>query len=142
MRLGLDLHGVITADPTLFGKLTRHLILHNHTVHILTGIEDSDKVRLEIARYGIMYTDLFSITTYHKSIGTPMTFTNGDPVYPIIDDELWDITKAHHCCTNKIDIHIDDSKVYGKYFHAIDTQYMLYNEATKQFLTTLMRGIR
>jgi len=141
MRIGLDIHGVITADPKLFAKLTHELILHNHTVHILTGVEDCDRIRLELSKYGVTYTDLFSITSYHKSIKTPIKYKNGDVTQPLIDDELWSITKAHQCCADKIDIYIDDSETYGKYFHAIDTQYILYNDSMKQFLTLLLRGL-
>ena len=141
MKIGLDIHGVITKNPTLFAKLTSYLILHNHEVHILTGVEDSDRVRLELSKYGIAYTDFFSITTYHKSIGTPMKFKDGNPSQPIIDDELWNITKAHHCCAVGIDLHIDDSSIYGKYFHAIDTQYIQYNEVIDKFLILLMEKL-
>lgn len=138
MKLGLDVHGVITKNPTLFAKLTSGLILRNHTVHILTGVEDGDRIRLELANYGITYTDFFSITSEHKRLGTHMIFKNGDPNHPLIAPPKWDCTKANYCQQKMIDIHIDDSSVYGQYFEYIDTQYILYNDSIEQFLTALL----
>jgi hypothetical protein len=41
-----------------------------------------------------------------------------------VDNDLWDKAKAQYCAENKIDFHIDDSLIYGKYF---TTDFCLYN---------------
>ena len=48
-----------------------------------------------------------------------------------VDDTLWDKAKAWYCAQNDIDIHIDDSVVYGKYF---TTPFCLYNILEKKCL--------
>ncbi len=141
MIVGLDIHGVIDTDPKFFAKLTQKLRRWGHEIHIITGVEHTTRLNKDLIRFGVQFDTIFSITTYHKELGTPIKYKNGDPTQPIIDDELWDITKAHYCCLNKIDIHIDDSLVYGRYFHAIETQYILYNNAIKQFITFLTTGV-
>lgn len=141
MKLGLDIHGVITKNPKLFAELTGKLVLHNHEVHVLTGVEDGDRVRLELAKYGIAYTNFFSITTYHKSIGTHMVFKDNNPAHPLIAPPKWDCTKADYCKEKGLHLHVDDSSIYGNYFRAIDTQYLIYNEEIDQLLTTLIGGM-
>jgi len=39
-----------------------------------------------------------------------------------MDDDIWNKTKAKYCEVMKLDLHIDDSDVYGKYFK--DTVYL------------------
>lgn len=139
MLLGLDVHGVITKNPKLFASITAELTLHNHEVHILTGVEDGDRIRKELAFFGISYTHFFSITSFHKAIGTHIVYKNGDPTQPLIAPPKWDKTKADYCRGNKLDIHIDDSDVYGNYFENIRTQYIKYNKAIDTLLESLVR---
>jgi hypothetical protein len=142
MQLGLDIHGVIDKDPEFFAKLTKDLRLDGHEVHIITGVEHGSRLNKELIHFGVQFDALFSITSHHKELGTQiLRYDNDDESRPIFNDEMWDITKAHYCCQHKLDIHIDDSSVYGKYFHAIDTQYILYNEAMQEFLTFLTTGV-
>lgn len=119
-RLGLDYHGVISTFPEEFSAITQQLILSGHEVHILTGSLDTSEIRAKIAGLGIKYTHFFSIPSYHKVLGTKMWFK--DPENPYLEALLWDKTKAEYCLRNKIDLHIDDSPEYGKYF---STPYFL-----------------
>lgn len=137
-KLGLDIHGVISKDPTLFKTITEKFIAHGDEVHIITGVELTPDIITKLESYGIVWSKIFSITTYHKKIGTPMIFKDSDPTQPLIDNELWDITKAVYCAKNKIDVHIDDSKEYEKYFRTIGAQYLCYSEQVKYLLKTLM----
>jgi len=122
MKLGLDIHGVINANPQFYSALTKLAILEGHEVHILTGSILADNIIEELKKYGVVWTKLFSIADYHTSLGTKMTFS--DPNNPWIDDLLWDKTKAEYCVREKIDFHIDDTERYGEHF---ETLFALYD---------------
>lgn len=119
MRIGLDFHGVIDAEPELFSKFTQECIKNGWEIHILTGQEDTPELRETIKNYGIHFTHFFSITTYHKELGTKITYD--EKGNPWMDESVWNRTKAIYCYSYDIDIHIDDSDIYGKYF---DTTYL------------------
>lgn len=114
MKIGLDFHGVIDADPELFSSVSRRLTKDGHEIHILTGEEDTPELRGKLKDFKIHYTHLLSITTYHKSIGTKVTYDKDGR--PWMDDETWDRTKGDYCRKYNIDFHVDDSDTYGKYF--------------------------
>lgn len=123
MKIGLDFHGVIDTEPELFSKLSRACINKGWEVHILTGQEDTPELRKIIENYGIHFTHFFSITTFHKNIGTPITYDEKDN--PWMDDFIWDKTKSDYCKGNNINFHIDDSDTYGKYF---ETTYLKFQK--------------
>lgn len=141
MKIGLDLHGVISKDPALFSAFSKKLQKNGHEVHILTGKEKTDKLLNEIKEYGIHYDYLFSITSFHKKKGSKIAYFLGNKNYPIIDDFLWDSSKALYCKRNNINICIDDSDIYGKYFNCIDTIYIKYNDIYKKFLMKIIKNI-
>jgi hypothetical protein len=58
------------------------------------------------------------------SIGT-IQFPDGT-IQKKFDYELWDTIKAGYCRSNKIDLHIDDTEVYSKYF---TTPFLLYKSS-------------
>ena len=123
MKLGLDLHGVVDKDPKIFSLNTNALVTNGHEVHIITGEEDSEKLRNALEFLKIRYTHLFSISTHHKQSGTEMRYDeNGNPW---MDKEVWNTTKALYCEKIGIDLHIDDSEVYGRYFK---TPYFLFTK--------------
>ena len=114
MKLGLDIHGVINANPKFFALLSRLARDRGHEVHIITGVMLTKSKLAEIHRYGVSWTHLFSISDYHRLKGTPMTFADSEN--PWIDADLWDRTKASYCDQNNISFHIDDTLSYGEYF--------------------------
>jgi len=130
MKLGLDIHGVITKDPRIFSNITYRLMKADKTnqVHILTGARCTAGLMADLSKMNITWTHFFSITDYHRSIGTDIEYKDNDRNSPIIDDYLWDKTKAMYCHNEKIDIHIDDSTVYGEYFKPISTKYVYYGD--------------
>ena len=135
MILGLDYHNVITANPKFFSTLTKFLRVGQHEVHILTGSRKTSVLLNQLREYGISWSHFFSISDYHRSIGTPMTgYQEGQPK---IDDELWNGTKAWYCQKNGVDLHIDDSPVYGRYF---TTPYCQYKHGTENDLFTFLRS--
>jgi len=114
MKIGLDFHGVIDTMSEFLSELSGLLVSNGHEVHVITGEEDSKKLREKLQALQISYTHLFSIASYHKSIGTNMWYDDKDT--PWLNDELWDKTKAVYCAKHEIDLHLDDSDIYCKHF--------------------------
>jgi len=141
MRIGLDVHGVIDKYPHVFAPLTQVLKRQGHEIIIITGRELCTELFDKLDTMGVVYNDVFSITSYHKKIGTHVTYKDDDVTQPLIAPPKWDRTKADFCKEAGVDIHFDDSIVYGKYFGDINTQYILVNEAVVEFLKGLLRGV-
>jgi hypothetical protein len=113
-RVGLDYHGVIDTYPTELCAVTYHLQNKGIEVYVITG-NSADPAFIEnLTRHKIFYKSIFSIIDYHTSIGTDIRYD--EKGNPWIAPELWNSTKALICEKNDIDIHIDDSNVYGCYF--------------------------
>ncbi len=117
MKLALDIHGVIDTNPTFFKTLARAVKKGGGEVYILTGKHIEREVIKELEKFGFHlgthYNHLFSISDYHKYIGTKMW---GDTKNPWMEDEIWNRTKADFCKRNEIDLCIDDKKEYIPYF--------------------------
>jgi len=122
MKIGLDIHGVIDVNTRFYSLLARIAIERGHAVHIITGSMLDDTRIEDLKSFGMSWTHLFSISDYHRHLGTHMTFT--DPNNPWIDHDLWDKTKATYCEEEKISFHIDDTQRYGEYFK---TPFALYD---------------
>lgn len=135
IKIGLDIHGVIDRDPDFFATFILLLRAEGHEVHILTGREISNKLINKLNDQSIAYDQLFSITSYHKEIGTHIAYKNGDRTQPLIAPPKWDRTKADYAERVMLDFHIDDSLVYGQYFR--HTQYIVYTPEIRTFLHTL-----
>lgn len=138
LKIGLDMHGVIDKDPALFAEISYYLILKGHEVHIITGRELGPILEKEIAACRIEYTAVFSITSYHKGIGTYVTYKDGDKTQPLIAPPKWDRSKADYCNRVGIDIMIDDSEIYGQYFKNIRTQYIQWTPKFREFLLEVL----
>jgi len=114
IRLGIDVHGVADTFPDFFSKLSRELVSQGHEVHIITGTEHTRSLEHYLKnQLGLSWTHLFSMTTYHKKEGTEVTYIDGNPY---MDNRLWNRSKGEYCRRNNIDLHIDNSDIYGKYF--------------------------
>jgi hypothetical protein len=125
LKIGLDIHGVIEASPSLFSKISQLVVRDGGEVHILTGIPLSKTVLNDLKKYKIKYTHLFSILDYHQELGTPIKWDkNGNGS---IDPYLWDKTKSDYCRKHKIDLHFDDSNVYGYFFTTPFTRFFSKN---------------
>ena len=122
-KVGLDIHGVIDADPGYYAKLSEMLVKEGHEVHVITGASQTSELETQLAEWGIEYTDFFSIVDHHTSIGTYIEYEDDDRNKFYMNEDLWNISKANYCYANNIDFHIDDSAEYGKYFKNIPTRY-------------------
>ncbi|MBF0103572.1 MAG: nicotinate-nicotinamide nucleotide adenylyltransferase [Desulfobacterales bacterium] len=114
IRIGIDIHGVADASSRFFSELTHLLVQTGHEVHILTGSEHTDALEQYLREdLGLAWTHLFSITTYQKQQGTPIRYIHDNP---FMDPDLWDKAKAEYCKNHEVQLHLDDSSVYGKWF--------------------------
>ncbi len=123
IRIGLDIHGVSDADTVFFSRLSRILVDGGQEVHIITGAERTP----ELERYlreelNLRWTHFFSITGHHREIGTEIAMIQGRPY---LDDDLWNRAKADYCRRCGIQLHIDDSPLYGRYFTTPYARYLL-----------------
>ena len=126
MKLGLDIHGVIDNKPEIFSFLSESVIRNCGEVHIITGGSwDKDLISL-VNECGIKYTHSFSVYDYLKGVGADeigkIQFPDGS-TQKKFDSDLWDSIKGLYCKENCIDLHIDDTEVYSKYF---TTPFLLF----------------
>lgn len=114
-KIGCDLHGVITEMPEFFSFLSNAVVDAGGEFHIITGgLTESDSELLK--KYNIKYTHFFSIIEYHRSIGTETEGFHPKYGFPMIPDKHWDKTKGEYCKEHGIDVHLDDTKAYNKFF--------------------------
>jgi len=121
-KLGLDIHGVIDCCPSLFSELSRRVLEKGGEVHIITGAHMTEVLKDKLKQqYRIEWTHLFSIADYHKEIGTKVWYD--DKNTPWMETLTWDRTKGNYCLEHDIDLHIDDTERYRRYFL---TPFLLY----------------
>ena len=129
MKLGLDIHGVIDSNPESFSFMSQSVITGGGEVHIITGGSWTSELEEQLKGYGIKWTSCFSVYDYLldsgiDSIGN-IQFPDGT-IQKKFDYHLWDTIKAGYCKSNNIDLHIDDTEVYSKYF---TTPFLLYKSS-------------
>lgn len=123
LKIGLDFHGVINSHPSYFKDFTEVAISRGHQIYIITG-GPAQKISCFLRGWGICYQELFAILDYYAAQGKVTFYPDGSFH---IDDKLWNTAKAKFCKKYGIDIHIDDSTIYGQSF---TTPYCLYDEKT------------
>lgn len=114
IKLGIDIHGVINEMPEFFASLTKALVDAGHEVHILTGPQHDEKLEAELKSYGISWTHIFSIVSYHQEKGTAIRYDKKGDAF--LDDYAWDRAKGDYCIKHQIDLHLDDSDIYSYFF--------------------------
>ena len=135
MKIGLDFDGVINLYYGILGPLTRLLVKNGNEVHILTGNRGTQQFLRDLkSKYKIVYTHFYSISDYHRMIGTPMT--GYDQNNPWIDDDVWNRSKGIYAKQHSLDLHFDDSLIYGDYF---ETPYCLVE---KEMVNLVFKEIR
>ncbi len=128
LKIGLDFHGVITGRPEYFAAFSQEARRRGHEIHIITG-GPYEEVRRQLEEWKIWYSRLFAIYDYYDAKGAVSRFENGEYKVP---DMLWDTAKAEYCSHNGINIHIDDSSRYVRWFL---TPYCHYNASGKSCTT-------
>jgi hypothetical protein len=115
IKIGLDIHGCIDHDPVFFSELSRTLVALGHEVHITTGSFITDEIIKELKEYNMEWTHLWSISDYYKNKpGIEMWFDKKGR--PWVDEQLWNMAKGDYAKRNQLDLCIDDTDEYKKFF--------------------------
>lgn len=136
LKIGFDVHGVLDDQPEFFSYLTFLIECRGGEVHILTGHRDNEEQRQELIKLHIHYTHLFSITSYHESIGTPIKYQDEKHNHPIIDDILWNRSKGDYAERHGLDFHIDNCLVYQPYFKTTKFVYYQSKNSNRKWTCT------
>jgi len=126
MKLSLDIHGVIDYKPEIFSFISKSVIASGGEVHIVTGGSWREELIELVKKSGVVWTHHFSVYDYLKGIGAEedgkIQFPDGT-IQRKFDSELWDSIKGKYCMEMEIDLHIDDTEAYCKYF---TTPFLLF----------------
>ena len=123
-KLGLDLHGVIDANPTFFVTLAKDIVSRGSEVHIITGESyfQAECYLLELdEHHDQWWTHFYSIDDDFLDQGIPFVIREKNGRY--YDEDLWNKAKVKYCLDWQISFHIDDSEKYLEYF---TTPYYFY----------------
>ena len=120
MKIGLDIHGVISDAPDFLLELATLVVSAGGEIHILTG-SPIKKAILELKSFGfengISYTHIYSIMDFlDESELEPIGHNDKYGNLNIYADDDWDRCKGDYCREHNIDLHLDDSLLYEKYF--------------------------
>ena len=133
MKIGIDFHGVIDANPKGWTELIYAYVNEGHKVFIMTGARYSTFLHqcAGLKLFDLMglvvqkKIEFFSISDYHSK-HNPDKIDLSKPDNPHMEDkELWDKTKANFAREIELDMMIDDNKDYVKYF---TTPCVLWNK--------------
>ncbi len=124
LKIGVDYHGVITADPTFFKTFNATAIKKGFEIYVVTG-GTAKEVEKYLAENEIPTSHIFSLLDYFKQRNLVTFSEDGSFRVP---DMIWDNAKANFCIKQKIDIHIDDSMTYGLHFQTPFCLYSLQNQ--------------
>ena len=111
-KIGIDFHGVVSKAPELFKQLAAKVIEQGSEVYIISGGPRA-YIETYLNRLEFPYHKLWCIIDEPEVSEKTQFFADGSFR---VNDELWDGAKAKYCRAENIDLQIDDSVVYGKYF--------------------------
>lgn len=122
-KIGLDFHGVISAEPVLFAEFCKEIRQHGILVYIISGGPKKDIVKY-LDAYHIEYDHVWVILDVCEQTGTVSFYDDGSFQVPT---DIWDTAKAEYCAKEGIDFHVDDSNIYGRYFVTPYCKYDICN---------------
>ncbi len=120
LKIGIDYHGVINKEPLFFKELIALALKSGHQITVLSGGSEKD-VKKYLDEHNITYSQIFSLLDYFTKRNL-VTFYEDGSFY--VENEIWNKAKANYCSQNGVDLHIDDSMLYGSYFQ---TPFCLYS---------------
>ena len=119
IKIGCDIHGVISQYPSLFKDLSRKWTENGHEIHIITG-QEWDKVKHKVSAAGIVYSNHFSIVDYHLALKDVETWRDSKNTVWMAE-EIWNSSKGQYAYREHIDIHFDDNYQYFKWMPEFTT---------------------
>lgn len=124
-KIGIDFHGVISAVPELFAEFCKEIRKQGIGVYVISGGPEKD-IEHFLVEKKIEYDVIWTILDFYTAQGKASYFDDGSFQVPT---ELWNRAKAEYCAREGIRFHIDDSRVYGKYFVTPYCKYEIGVEA-------------
>ena len=124
MKIGFDVHGVIDKNYSTFAFLSKIWGANGHEVHIVTGNRKNHSIEEILYKYNIVYTHFFSVTDYLIEHGYNHTIDDKNNLW--FDEDVWNCQKGNYASRVGLDIHYDDSDVYGKYFPTTTNYLQVY----------------
>lgn len=125
MKLGLDIHGVLDANPKDFVTIAKSVRTGGGEVHVITGSshdDELDEYLLNLSGGEVFWDKLVSIQDeLIKSVQPEGINKYGRPYWY---DKDWDRVKGDYCAKHNIDLHYDDTDRYLDYF---TTPVILYS---------------
>lgn len=121
IKIGLDFHGVINANPEFFSNFTHLAVDEGDEIHVITG-GPAHIIKKLLDEWNIAYTTIFAILDFYEVLDKVQYFADGEFH---VDDKLWNSAKANYCKEHCINIHIDDSSIFKQWF---STPYCLFDE--------------
>lgn len=112
LKIGLDFHGVITANPKYFKDFCGLAINKGYEIHVISGGPEQTIMQF-LEKWGIKYTAIFAIVDYWDALGMVTFFEDGTFK---VDEKFWDEAKGLYCDEHEIDLQIDDTSKYSKSF--------------------------
>lgn len=128
-KIGLDFHGVITKHPKYFSQFCQKAMQIGYEIHIITG-GPKNVVEGYLKQHNISFTTVFAILDFYDAQGEVEYFENGEFK---VNEQLWNSAKAEYCITTGVNMHIDDSTQYAKWF---TTPFCHYDAKTQKCLTS------
>jgi len=119
MKIGIDYHGVINSNPDFFKKFNALALKNKHSIVVLSGGSAKD-VKAYLNAHQISFSDVYSLVDDFSARGLAQFYEDGSF---FVNNEIWNKAKAKYCFEHHVDVHIDDSMVYGAYFQ---TPFCLY----------------
>jgi len=130
IKIGVDLHGVIDDNVDLFKIISAMLLfgdLGNVEIYVISGppknevLEELNKLRIY---QGVHYTNIYTIVDFLKEQDVKMWLDYKNTWWA--SDKDWWRAKAKICEQLGIDLMIDDTKNYKKYFKETNIKFVLY----------------
>ena len=125
-KVSIDFHGVINSNPEFFSKLTGLMKAKGVAVYIVSG-GPRKFIERYLQRHEIPYDYIWCIFDHFNAREKIELSADGSFH---IDDNLWNAAKGRFCEREEIDLHIDDSIVYGRHFA---TPYVRFDTLNQHF---------
>ena len=122
-KIGLDFHGVISAEPEKFKIFCHEIRKKGIKVYVISGGPRND-VEKYLQEQGIEYDVVWAILDLCEAKGTARFYDDGSFFVPT---EIWNKAKAEYCIKEDIKFHVDDSPLYGRYFVTPYCEYDIDN---------------
>lgn len=127
MNIGIDLHGTIDSNPTLFLEASKNLIACGDKVYIISG-PPLLQIKEELDNLGFKsnehYNAIISVVNFLQYNRVKMWQDKKNNWW--CDPVIWWKSKARICMMYQIDALIDDKTEYQEHFDKTNTLFWLW----------------